>query len=211
MDKTRQQLVDKAHRLMQEYLISSQTTQDHRTRWLAKMYKQAQQQLDNYDEWNKRREEFDKAMATTTGTGQYTVTTSTTTDHIEFADSVGTTPPTYVYPEIWSKEKIEELHQQGVYKKLPKTEALKKQMTEFPNDKEKDMGNGFAVYEVVFVQGPTKTQEEEGVGAKIVSGNVPILVVASSEKAAIAAAGQQLDESVDLNSSLITAYTRVFA
>lgn len=68
----------------------------------------------------------------------------------------------------------------------------------------------YNVYEVVFVMAPTKTQEEEGIGAKIVSGDTPLLLVATSENAAVAAAGKMLGLEVNLNSSLIHAVTRVF-
>ena len=66
----------------------------------------------------------------------------------------------------------------------------------------------YKVYEVVFVKAPTKTEEEQGIGATIVSGRDPILVVATSEQAAVAQAGKQTTD--DLSSSLIHALVRQF-
>ena len=68
----------------------------------------------------------------------------------------------------------------------------------------------YDVYEIVFVRVPTKSQEEEGVGATVVSGSTPIMVCASSENAAVAMAGQRMSESVNLESSNISARVRVF-
>lgn len=72
----------------------------------------------------------------------------------------------------------------------------------------------YTVYEVVFVMAPTKTEEEQGKGAQIVSGPTPILVVATGKDAAVASAAAKasaLNEGIDFSSSLIHAVTRVFA
>ena len=79
-----------------------------------------------------------------------------------------------------------------------------------PAYKEKPIMKSYTIFEVIFVLAPTKTQEEQGVGASIVSGPTPITVMATSESAAVAAAARQLDPSVDLSSSLINASVRVF-
>jgi len=66
----------------------------------------------------------------------------------------------------------------------------------------------YTVYETVFVMAPTKTEEEQGVGARIVSGDTPILTIGPTKEVAVAAAAQGL--TIDLKSSLIHAVTRVF-
>ena len=76
-------------------------------------------------------------------------------------------------------------------------------------EKEVNKMKTYTVYEVVFVQAPTKTEEEQGTGARIVSGDVPILVVATSRDAAVAQAGGKAG-SADLNSSLTHAVVRTF-
>ena len=67
----------------------------------------------------------------------------------------------------------------------------------------------YTVYETVFIQAPTKTQEEQGVGAKIVSGPAPILTIGPTKEVAVAAAAQKVD-GLDLGSALIHAVVRVF-
>jgi hypothetical protein len=70
--------------------------------------------------------------------------------------------------------------------------------------------NEYTVYEVVFVMAPTKTEEEQGIGARLVSGDYPILAVAPGKDAAIAQAGRAISSDIDMKSSLLHAVTRVF-
>ena len=71
----------------------------------------------------------------------------------------------------------------------------------------------YNVFEIVFVLAPTKTQEEEGVGATLLGG--PYAIVARSQESAIAQASRKLsaenpENAEKLDSSLVSTQVRIF-